>query len=86
MRSGELPELPSVTVTRCQRLELVWTGFPLHLDAVSKVDIEEPEEMRQAKGVTPELADERKDVVAVEVMPGALKLRLPAPAEAEAQQ
>jgi diacylglycerol kinase family enzyme len=77
LRAGELDELQNVTVTRCHRLELVWTGFPLHLDGKPFVDVEEPGEMQQARAVSPDLRDERKDVVAVQVLHGAIRLRLP---------
>ncbi len=77
IRGGKLDELPNVTVTRCTKVELVWTGFPLHIDSISKFEIEHPEEIRQARGVTPELRDERENVIAIEVVPGAIKLRLP---------
>lgn len=82
MRAGELQELDSVTVTRVKRVELVWTGFPLHVDAESKVDIEDPDKIEKAQGVAPELRDERKDVVAVDVLPAALTLRVPPVPEA----
>jgi diacylglycerol kinase (ATP) len=77
MRAGGLGELDSVTVTRCKRVELVWTGFPLHLDAEVKVDIEDPAQMATARRVSSDLRDEKHDVVVAEVMPGALTLRLP---------
>jgi diacylglycerol kinase (ATP) len=77
MRAGELAELTSVTVTRIRRAELVWTGFPLHVDAEAKVDIEDASDIPRVPHVSEQLRDERKDVVAVEVMPSALRLRLP---------
>jgi diacylglycerol kinase family enzyme len=81
MRAGELAELDSVTITCARRIELVWTGFPLHFDADVKVDIEDPREIKTAHNVSDNLRDEHKDVIAVEVMHAALTLRVPQTAE-----
>jgi diacylglycerol kinase (ATP) len=78
MRKGELGELQSVTVTKCSKLEIVWTGFPVHLDAEYKTDIQDPGEMDEAKRVSPELREDKDAVLAVDVLKGALTLRLPA--------
>lgn len=59
---GDIEEIPGVEVTRGQRLELHWTGFPLHLDG----------EVRPPAGWRGDAA-----TLTVEVLPGALEFWLP---------
>jgi len=76
LQKGALGELQNVVVTRCKRLELVWTGYAVHVDAVPHCE-PAPDGRGHAKNVVPELADEKHDVIAVEAIPGALTLRIP---------
>lgn len=72
--SEELEELPSVEVNRGRRLELVWTGFPIHVDA------EVHPKMRKSDGQTePGPSEAKEKEVLAEVTPNALEIWLPQP-------
>ncbi|MDX1686479.1 MAG: diacylglycerol kinase family protein [Candidatus Promineifilaceae bacterium] len=64
----ELDELPSVEVSRGKRLEVVWTGFPLHVDGELH-----PDSRDRMEGGAAEEAE-----LLIEVMPQALDFWLPA--------
>lgn len=61
--AGDLPELDSVQVDRVPSFEFLWTGFPIHQDAVYQTW----EEHRSEEGLW----------LKVEVLPGALEFWLP---------
>lgn len=71
-----LAELPGTQVYRGKHLEIVWDGFPLHLDAKVRAH---RSGIPGAEGAPP--AEERpiseESVVCVDVMPGALTVWLP---------
>lgn len=64
----ELDELPSVEVSQGRRLEVVWTGFPMHVDGELHPD---------DKDVLEDVSSEAATVI-IEVMPQALEIWLPA--------
>jgi len=64
----ELAELPSVAVHRGRQLELVWDGFPVHLDA--KVPSHPPEK-------SPRHEHSEEGVVTIDILPNALGVWLP---------
>lgn len=61
--SGDLPNLDSVDVRRVSQFEFLWTGFPIHQDAV----YQQWESHREEQGVW----------LTVEALPGALEVWLP---------
>lgn len=67
----ELDELPSVEVKRGRRLEVVWTGFPFHVDG----------ELHPDNGSIPDDGSGEEAKVLIEVMPQALEFWLPAQRE-----
>lgn len=69
----ELDELPSVEVSRGSRLEIMWTGFPLHVDGELH-----PDNVGRPVGSAGEEAK-----LLVEVMPQALEFWLPTRPDAE---
>jgi diacylglycerol kinase (ATP) len=77
MRAGELHDLENVELRRAKKIEIVWTGFPYHLDDTPKFEIEKPEQAETPKRVSPELKPEKEAVLAVDVLHHAVKLLLP---------
>lgn len=88
----ELDELPSVEVSRGRRLEVVWTGFPMHVDGeLHPVDsdgelhpVDSDGERRAVEGELSAVAKEKPGqesegaTLVVEVLPQALEFWLPA--------
>jgi diacylglycerol kinase family enzyme len=70
--SGALPELESVQLERVRSFDFLWSGFPVHQDAV----YQELESYRTDEGIW----------MTVEVLPGALEFWLPSCEEAEHAQ
>jgi diacylglycerol kinase family enzyme len=69
--SGDLPELDSVNVERVQSFEFLWTGFPIHQDAVYQA----LEDHSDAAAVT--LRSQHGVWLQVECLPAALEFWLP---------
>lgn len=69
--SEELDELPSVEVSRASRLEVAWTGFPLHVDG----------ELHPDPAEEPEAGAGKEAKLLVDVLPQALEFWLPATTE-----
>lgn len=67
----ELDKLPSVEVSRGSRLEVAWTGFPVHVDG----------ELHPDSAVGPETAVGGEASLLIEVLPQALEFWLPAQSE-----
>jgi diacylglycerol kinase family enzyme len=76
MLREELEELPAVEVDRGRRLTIAWDGFPMHVDGIVR---NAPTEVSEA-AVAPPTTDVEpaESLVAVEILPAALKLWLPA--------
>lgn len=76
LMTEDLEDLPSVERTRGKKLEIRWTGFPIHIDAEVR-----PETVIQS-GVRKPLNDVRdngakESFITVEVMPNAIEVWLP---------
>jgi hypothetical protein len=67
-----------VDISRGRKLQIVWTGFPLHVDAEVRPPIsDEPSnEQGEAKGARPD-NDVTESIVTVEVLPKAIEFWLP---------
>jgi diacylglycerol kinase (ATP) len=83
MQAGELSQLDNVEVRRAKKIEIVWTGFPVHLDDTPKFELHGDEEGTKPRSVSPELQDEKPAVIVVDVLPGAVNLLLPPAKEAQ---
>jgi diacylglycerol kinase (ATP) len=74
----ELAELPNVEVTRGQKLEISWNGFPVHIDAeVRPPGYEPPQEAEEgARSIHEEQVEGN---LCFEIMPKSLEFWLPEP-------
>lgn len=78
MLAESLERLPGVEVLRGERLEMVWTGFPLHIDAEVRPERgRRPPDRPPAKGARPSRGGGETQTVSVEVLKGAFTFWLP---------
>jgi hypothetical protein len=76
--TGELNDLSSVEMTRGQKLEVVWTGFPCHVDAEIRPPLEIPlEGQTPAEEARPVFRNPPPATVTIEVLPKAVEFWLP---------
>lgn len=74
----EIAELPSVEVSSGRKLEIYWTGFPLHIDAeVRPVSQPHPIDEPPAPGARPAAASGYDCIVSAEILPQVLEIWLP---------
>lgn len=79
--NDQLERLPNVKVLRGKRLELVWNGAPVHIDAEIRPETGVPSEEREpARGAKPP-GDHTDSTIIVEIMHQALELWLPSDPE-----
>jgi diacylglycerol kinase family enzyme len=84
-QDGNLEELQNVQRLQGKRLELVWTGFPTHIDDEARVDIDTPVDDERVRNVSSELKDEQSSVVVIDILPGAIRMLLPRTARTAGQ-
>lgn len=73
-----LNELKSVEVRQGRKLEIAWTGFPIHVDGeVRPEQSERPADRDPAVGARPAYPESSQSTIVVEVIPHALEFWLP---------
>ena len=81
--SENLAEVPAVEMDRGRKLELVWAGFPIHVDGEVRPKLDElPADRLAARDARLRLLDALGAPISLEVLPQALEFWLP-PAEPE---
>lgn len=83
--SEDLEELPTVKVDRGRRLEIAWTGFPIHVDGEVRPKLKEelPAGRLAARDARMSLLGSLGAVITLEILPGAIEFWLPQPARPE---
>ena len=82
MLAEKLSESPEVDMNQGRRLEIQWTGFPIHVDGeVRPKPSERPEDQNPAVGARPADPTPEPQQVVIEMLPQAIELWLPHPKE-----
>jgi diacylglycerol kinase family enzyme len=69
---GEVADLCSAETVQGKKLELTWSGFPLHVD-----DKVRPPDQDAVDGTTPTEQNQKETTITIEVIPDAVELWLP---------
>jgi diacylglycerol kinase family enzyme len=73
-------ELPSVEVKQARRLEITWTGCPIHVDGeVRPEESQRPADWNPAQGARPLNSSQSEAIIEVKILAGALEFWLPQP-------